>query len=380
MRLRNIDLLRGIVMVLMCIDHARDYTHFHPTDPMIVEETIFPVYILRILAHFCAPVFILLAGISARLSGKRKSVEELSKYLFTRGLILCLLEITLVNWAWNFNPAYKVIYLQIIWAIGISMVTLSFLIYLKDKYILLFSLIIIAGHNLFDNVTFEEGTCMYYLWSFLLQKNVLPIADHLSVRTTYPVLPVMALMGLAYVLGRLYTEKSSEYRQKVFIISGIIGLILFFILRLLVGYGDPYRWQVFDNNVLTIMSIFNVTKYPFSLQFLLITLSVAFLYLGFTDAKCMSVKVSVIELIGKTPMFFYILHIYILHSIALLTVLYMGISPDFVNNLGGIPSDFGVPLWWLWWMIPLTVLGLYPLCKKYLALKQSKKYKWTAYI
>lgn len=380
MRLRNIDLLRGVVMVLMCIDHARDYTMCHPADPMVLEDTNFTVYIFRILAHFCAPIFIILAGISARLSGRKKTKKELSKYLFTRGLILCLLEITLVNWAWSFNPTYKMIYLQVIWAIGISMVVLSALIYLKDRYIFLISIIVIAGHDLFDNLCFQEGTFMYYLWSFLLQKNVLPITEHLSVRTTYPVLPVIAVIALGYVMGKLYTEKTCEYRKKAFLFSGISLLVIFLILRLFVGYGDPYKWQIFANNTLTIMSIFNVTKYPFSFQFLLMTLGLCFVYLSLSEGKIESVKTSIIESIGNTPMFFYILHIYILHTLALVGALYMGETLNFRNYLGGIPSNFGLPMWYMWCMVAIPVFGLYPLCKKYLNLKRSRKYKWTTYI
>lgn len=380
MRLRNIDLLRGIVMVLMCIDHARDYTHYHPTDPMVLEDTSFAVYILRILAHFCAPIFILLAGISARLSGSRKTPGQLSVFLLTRGLVLCLLEITLVNWAWSFNPAYNLIYLQVIWAIGIAMIAMSFLVYMKDKYILLLAVIIIAGHNLFDHVVFHDNTCEHYAWSLMLQKNILAITDFLSVRTTYPFLPVIGVMTLGYVVGKLYLSKHSEQRKKILMVSGIAMFGLFLILRLFVGYGDPHTWQIFDDTGLTVMSVFNVTKYPFSLQFVLMTLSVAFIYLSITDGKLQQMKTSVIELIGNTPMLFYILHIYVLHGIALLVVIYTGITPDFVNNLGGIPSGFGYPVWWLWWIIALTILGLYPLCKKYMALKKSKKYKWTSYI
>lgn len=379
MRLKNIDLLRGIVMIIMCIDHARDYTHFHPSDPMNLVDTPFLVYILRILTHFCAPVFILLAGISARISGKRKSKIELTKFLLSRGFILCLLEITLVNWAWSFNPAYKMIYLQVIWAIGISMIVLSLLIHLKDKYILLIAVFIIVGHNLFDEVTFSQNSIMFYIWSFLLQKNVLPITEWLSVRTTYPVLPVIGIITLGYVIGKWYYDALDILRKKVLLTVGLCMLISFFILRLFIGYGDPYSFKIYDNRELTFMSIFNVTKYPLSFQFILMTLSGAFIFLGLTDRK-INMPTSPIITIGQTPLFFYILHIYVIHCIALIGVLCQGITPDFVNNLGGIPSDFGLPLWYLWWIIPLTVLIIYPLSKKYLSLRQSKKYKWTSYI
>lgn len=380
MRLRNIDILRGIVMVLMCIDHARDYTIYHPADPMVLESTPFIVYIFRFFAHFCAPAFILLAGISAKLSGRKKTKKELSKYLLTRGLILCLLELTLVNWAWSFNPTYKMIYLQVIWAIGISMIALSALIYLKDRYIFMISTLVIVGHNLFDKVSFHEGTFMYYIWSFLLQKNVLPVTEFLSVRTTYPFLPVIAVMGLGYVIARFYTEKSRDYRKKIFLISGISLLVIFFLLRLVVGYGDPFGWQIYDNHFFTVMSVFNVTKYPFSLQFLLMTFGVCFIYLSLTDGKMQSSKVSLFESIGSTPMFFYILHIYVLHTLALIAMVFDGVSLNFNRYLGGIPYNLGVPMWYMWLMVAVTVVGLYVLCKKYLKLKQSKKYKWTSYI
>lgn len=367
-------------MVLMCIDHARDYTIYHPADPMVLEDTSFVVYLFRIMAHFCAPTFIVLAGISARLSGRKKTNKELSKYLLTRGLVLCLLEITLVNWAWSFNPTYKMIYLQVIWAIGISMIVLSALVYLKDRYIIVLSVLVIAGHNLFDKVSFSEGSFLYYLWSLLLQKNVLPITDFLSVRTTYPVLPVIAVMALGYVLGKLYTEKTDEVRKKVFLQLGSILIISFFVMRLVVGYGDPYQWQVSDSTELTIMSIFNVTKYPFSLNFLLMTLGVCFVYLSLTDGLLHSAKKSLFESIGNTPMFFYILHIYVLHILAIVALLYDGGSINLREYLGGIPYDFGVSMWYMWCMVAVTVVGLYPLCKGYLKLKQSRKYKWTSYI
>ena len=379
MRLKNIDLLRGIVMILMCIDHARDYTHFHPTDPMNLADTSLSVYILRILAHFCAPTFILLAGMSMRLAGKNKTPKELSKFLFVRGSILCLLEITLVNWAWSYNPTYHLVYLQVIWAIGISMMTLGLLIHLKDKYILGIALFIIAGHNLLQDITFPENSAMHYVWSFLLQKNVLSITEHLSVRTTYPVLPVIAIMALGYILGKLYTQKDSVFRRKKMIQIGISCLFLFFLFRLFIGYGDPYPLQVFDNLGLTIMSIFNVTKYPMSFQFVLLSLSGTFLFLGLTDKKA-EMKTNFIITFGQVPMFFYILHIYILHAIALIIVIIEGYPVDLNKNLGGIPPNFGFPLWFLWWIIPLTLAILYPLCKKYKVLKQSKKYKFTSYI
>ena len=379
MRLKNIDVLRGIVMILMCIDHARDYTLFHPTSPMDLSNTPFIVFLLRILANFCAPTFILLAGLSARLYGRNKTKQQLSKFLLSRGIVLCILELTLVNWAWDFNPFYKLYYLQVIWALGISMIFLSALIWMRSRYILLVALVIIGGHNLLDHVHFEKGTAMHYVWSFFLEMNILPITDHLSVRTTYPVLPVIAVMALGYIVGLLYTNFDAMKRKTYLMYIGMSSFALFLILRIFVGYGDSSPFEVSSDPLMTFMSLFNLTKYPLSFQFNLYALSFTFLFLAFTEK--MNVKDNNLFLIlGRTPMFFYILHLYVLHSIALIAVICSGLKPDFVNYLGGIPPQFGIPLWWLLWIIPFTVLSLSFLCKRYYKLKLSKKYSWTSYI
>lgn len=379
MRLRNIDLLRGIVMVIMCIDHARDYTLFHPADPMDLSNTSLIVYVLRILAHFCAPTFILLAGISARLSGKRRTRQELSSFLLTRGAILCLLEFTLVNWAWSFNPFYKVTYLQVIWAIGISMIVLSQLVRLREIYIFMIAIILISCHNLLDGLQFAEGTPLFYIWSFLEQKNMLAITSHWSVRTTYPLIPVIGVMALGYVAGKLYTEYTPEKRSRYLKMAGFTCFGLFILFRIIIGYGDPHAVEWNNSPEYVLLSIFNVTKYPLSFNFLMMTLTGSFLFLGFTDGKSYSEKNMFVNL-GQVPMFFYILHIYVLHLIALIILVCDGIKPDLINNLGGMPLDWGFPLWYLIWIVPTTVLILLPLCRKYHQLKISKKYKWTNYI
>lgn len=380
MRLRNIDIIRGVVMIIMCIDHARDYTLYHPLDPMDLDNTSFIVYALRILAHFCAPTFILLSGISISLQREKKTKKELSSYLLSRGLILCLLELTLVNWGWSFNPFYKMTYLQIIWAIGIAMITMAFLIHIKDKYIAILALIVIFGHNLFDFVSFPSHSIANYIWSFLEQKNVLEITDSWSVRTTYPVLPVIAIMALGFVVGYMY-KKSFNAQNRVLILRSFacISFLLFLLFRMIIGYGDPYSVEWSELPILSVMSLFNVTKYPMSLQFILFTLSVTSLFLALTD----SLKVkdnNPILVLGQVPLFFYISHLYVLHSIILIILAVEGVKIDLINNLGGVPSDFGVPLWWLLWIVLLILVILFPICTKYRHLKFSRKYKWTSYI
>lgn len=380
MRLRNIDILRGIVMIVMCIDHARDYTMHHPMDPMDLSNTSLSVYLLRILAHLCAPAFILLAGISVRLLSQKKSKKDLSSFLLSRGLILCLLEFTLVNWGWTFNPFYHITYLQVIWATGIAMIVLSVLIHLKEKYIAAVALIILFGHNLFDSVHFQPNTIQYYIWSFLEQKNLLPIVGSWSVRTTYPVLPVIALMAFGFVLGRVY-KKEVFAQNRILTLRSLscISFLLFLLCRMILNYGDPHLVEWTESPVYTLMSLFNVTKYPLSLQFVLLATSVISLFLSLTDSLQVKDR-NPLLILGQVPMFFYILHLYVLHSIILIILSVKGIKIDLIHNFGGVPPYFGVPLWWLIWIVSLTLIILVPLCQWYRTFKFSRRHKWTSYI
>lgn len=376
-RLTNIDMLRGIVMILMCIDHARDYTLFHPTDPMTLSDTPFSVWLLRVLAHFCAPTFIFLAGISAWISGRRKEKGELSLFLFTRGAILCLLEVTLVNWGWSYNPLYHTIYLQVIWAIGVAMMSMAALIHISRPVLAGLCITVLVIHNFFSDIRFEDNTFMFYLWSLLLQKNLLPLGGEFVARTTYPVLPVIALMGLGYIAGKWYTHLDSETRKRYLRNTALIMLGCFVLFRLIIGYGDSSPIE-YDNGIGGfIMSVMNTTKYPLSLNFILLYLSIPILILSLTDSK--EIKGITVTL-GRVPMFFYILHLYILHGIILIWLLLHNESIDMNKYLGGVPTSTGYPMEFLWFVVPFTVLVLYYPCKWYYNIKKTKKYRITNYI
>ena len=374
-RFDNIDILRGVVMVLMCIDHARDYTGLFPTDPMSLSETPLWLYILRILAHFCAPTFIFLSGISAGIVGMRKSKTELSKYLISRGAILCVLECTLVNWAWSFNPLYETIFLQVIWAIGVSMMLLGVAIHLRKWIIGVGAFAILGLHNLFSGVHFADSSAMHYVWSFLLQKNLLPISEGLLVRTTYPILPVFAVMGFGYLLSIWFTQ-SSERQRRENLLSMSVGMIgLFLLMRVAIGYGDtqPLDWNNF------ILSLGNLTKYPLSLNFVLLYLAPSFAFLALSE-NWKLVPTNVFMTLGRVPMFFYIMHLYLLHVIILVWLLCHGYTLDFGTALGAVPAGVGYPAWWLWWIIPFVVVAMYLPCRWYYRLKSSRKYPWMKYI
>lgn len=376
-RLTNIDMLRGIVMILMCIDHARDYTIYHPTDPMTLTDTPFSVWLLRILAHLCAPTFIFLAGISAWMSGRKKDKKELSIFLLTRGLVLCLLEITLVNWGWSFNPTYHTIYLQVIWAIGIAMISMAALIHISRPILAGGCIMILLLHNIFCGISFEGNTFLFYLWSFLLQKNLLPLGGEFMARTTYPVLPVIALMGLGYIVGKWYTHSTSNQRKKYLRNTSLAMLAGFVLFRIIIGYGDPSPIDRNNGIQAFILSVMNTTKYPLSLDFILLYLSVPVFILSITDGKEIR---GITVTLGRVPMFFYIIHLYILHSIILIWLLLHGETIDMNKYLGGIPTTVGYPLEFLWFVVPFTVLVLYLPCKWYYNIKKSRKYKITSYI
>lgn len=376
-RLTNIDMLRGIVMILMCVDHARDYTIYHPDDPMVLAETPFSVWLLRVLAHFCAPTFIFLAGISAWMSGQRRTKSEMSAFLLTRGAILCLLEVTLVNWGWSFNPGFHIVYLQVIWAIGIAMICMAALVHLSRPVLAAGCAAVLLFHNLFSGISFSENSVMFYIWSFLFQKNLLPLWDGFMVRTTYPVVPVIALMGLGYCAGMWYTHLDHTTRKRYLRNTALAMLAAFAIFRAVLGYGDPYPVEGNGNTMTWLMSVMNTTKYPLSLDFVLLYLSVPMLVLSLTDGKEVH---GVTVALGRVPMFFYILHLYVLHSIILVWLAFHGEVIDFSSNLGGVSPETGYPMWFLWFVIPFTVAVLYLPCRWYHGLKKSKKYRITDFI
>lgn len=283
-----IDQLRGTVMVLMLLDHVREtfFLHHQVSDPMNVESTSPALFVSRLLAHLCAPVFVLLTGVSAFLYG-----PGASKFLLKRGVFLVLLELTVVNFAWTHEFPPSVLYLQVIWAIGLSMIVLAGLLWLPRWALAVFAVTVIAGHNLLDGIHSES-----VLWKVLHQRDWIHWAGG-KARTSYPVLPWFGVIALGYVLGPWI-----ENRRRM-LVSGVIALASFFVLRLINVYGDQPRTD-------GLMSFFNVTKYPPSLLFVLLTVGVGLLLLN-------APKFEPLAHIGTAPMFFYLLHLFVLQLVHL---------------------------------------------------------------
>jgi uncharacterized membrane protein len=365
-------------MVIMALDHVRDYFHASVMffDPADLSQTSPELFFTRWITHFCAPVFVFLAGTSAFLSGQRKTKKQLSSFLLTRGIWLILIEFTLVNFAWSFNIKLPFIGLGVIWALGISMIALAGLIYLPLKFILAAGLIIVFGHNLLDGIHFKN-----VFWSALHEPRVFRIDDSHLIRFTYPVLPWIGIMLLGYCFGRLYTKEfTAELRKKWLLIIGTTATALFVIIRAINIYGDPESWSTQNSSTFTFLSFLNTTKYPPSLLYTLMTLGPSMIFLAFAE-KPLNRFTQAITRVGRVPMFYYILHLYLIHLLAMLAAEFSGFSwSDMIlqrrtwvdPQLKGYGFSLGIT--YLVWIG--VVLLLYPLCKWYDKYKTAHKEKW----
>jgi uncharacterized membrane protein len=389
-RIESIDLLRGVVMVIMALDHARDYFHLGAlvNDPTALATTTPIIFFTRFITHFCAPVFVFLAGTSAFLYGSRKTKPALSKFLFTRGLWLIFVEIIIMDFIWFFDISYSTILLQVIFAIGVSMIVLGILIYLPQKAILVLALVLIAGHNLLDGITVEGNSFSSIVWYMLHQHSFIEFSENFVMIFDYPVLPWIGVMALGYCFGGFYAKDfDAAVRKKWLLRLGLGAIVLFFILRSINVYGDPIPWAIQKNTTFTILSFLNVTKYPPSLSFLLITLGPALLFLYGTE----SIKNKITDfflVFGRVPFFFYILHALTIHLFALLGLLVTGgdwkimiLDWRAIMLSESVLADsklasYGYPLWVVYLIWITIVLLLYPLSKKYMIYKASNKDKW----
>lgn len=382
-RITSIDFLRGTIMIIMALDHVRDYLFKDSFlyDPLDFTQTTGAIFFTRWITHFCAPIFMLLAGTSAYLIGQKKSKKELSVFLLTRGLWLIFLEMVVTNFAWNFNPAFPMFLFITIWALGVCMIVLAGLIHLPVKVLLPVCIVIIAGHNLLDGTHVEGNTLPAFGWSVLHDQGFFNWSGKMFL-VGYPVIPWVGVMPLGYCLGQLYSKDySAEKRKKNLLLLGIGCLAAFVVLRYTNIYGDPVKWSTQKDGFFTFLSFLNVNKYPPSLLYLLLTLGTAFLFLSITE-NLQNRVVNVVSVYGRVPMFYYLIHIYLIHLIALLASVFtpgqdwhiwiMQQPIWFTHTLKGY--GFTLPVAYLIWAA--IVIVLYPFCKRYDAYKQANKQKW----
>jgi len=375
-RLLSIDALRGLVILFMLLDHVREtfYLHQQVGDPMDVTATDPALFFSRTLAHLCAPVFILLTGLSAFLYGeKQMSRAATSAFLFKRGLFLVVLEFTLVNFAWTFQFPPTVIYLQVIWAIGLSMLALSVLLWLPRTLLAVLGLALVAGHNLLDGLHFDAESALHIPWAILHDRGWIEFSETLRLRTSYPVLPWIGVIALGYVIGPWFRWSSApEQRLQWLRRAGFGALALFVLLRLLNGYGEK-PWAVEETALQTLMGLFNITKYPPSLLFLALTLGVGLLLLAYFERRNDGRMVRTLAVFGSAPMFFYLLHLYVLK------LLYIAAFAIWGANQG---HYFGFDsMGWIWAATVLLALLLFAPTQWFARLKARRRdIRWLKYL
>lgn len=355
-RLTSIDQLRGTVIVLMLLDHVREtfYMHQQVGDPMAVDQVEPALFVSRLLAHLCAPVFVLLTGLSAWLyaSGKPDGRRAASAFLLKRGLFLVVLELLVVNFAWTLQFPPSVMYLQVIWAIGISMIALAGLLWLPRGALAVLALAVIAGHNLLDGIRVQGDGALAVLWKVLHQRDWITVTDGLRLRTSYPVLPWIGVIALGWVIGPWFARGGDALlRQRRLWRAGAGALLAFVILRAVNLYGDS-PWQSLATLGSTLMSVFNITKYPPSLLFLLLTLGIGLLLLRLYEPPRVARALAPLADIGAAPMFFYLLHLYVLKLLYVLAEARWGhthgayFAVDHVASLWLITALLALALYW----------------------------------
>jgi uncharacterized membrane protein len=379
-RIEAVDVVRGVIMILMALDHVRDFfgvPGVSPTDP---ATTTISLFFTRWITHFCAPVFFLLTGTGAYLSLRKKSKRELSRFLFTRGLWLIFLELVVVRcFGWQFNFDYHLILLNVLWALGWAMITLSMLVYLPASVVTAFGVVMIATHNLLDSVEFSSP-----LWTILHAPGLIASRPGHSVFVAYALIPWVGVTAAGYGLGQIY-RWPPERRRALLLPLGIGLAAAFIILRAINLYGDPLRWSTQKSAVFTVLSFLNTNKYPPSLLFLLMTLGPALLFLWAVDAGTPPWLRPALT-VGKVPMFYYLLHIPLIHLIAVAVcyarygqVHWMFESPSPAQFPITPPPGWGysLPIVYLIWAA--VVFTLYPLCRWFAGLKQRRNDGWLSY-
>lgn len=383
-RLNSIDLLRGIVMMIMAIDHTRDFFLAPGLNPTNLATTTPELFFTRWITHFCAPVFVFLAGTGAFLSTTRgKTPKELSWFLFTRGVWLIILEFTLVRSGWLFTLTdFHFLVGQVIWAIGWSMIVLAALVFLPLRAIGIFGIAMIVLHNAFDGIRVDWSHPLGWLWALLHTGNTLTPMPGLTFMPYYPLIPWIGVMAAGYAFGSFYT-KPAALREKQLRYVGLGMIAAFILLRAINIYGDPKEWSLQHSWVFNIIAFLNCTKYPPSLLYLLMTLGPAILFLSFAE-KIKGRLTNIPIIFGRVPMFYYLLHVPLIHGLAVALELWRTGNANWMmeGNMFNLPppADYGYPLWFMYlvWMLVLALL--YPLCAWYAGYKQRSKSVLLSYV
>lgn len=390
-RIQSVDALRGAIMILMAIDHIRDYVarsamQFLPTD---LTRTTPPIFFTRWITHFCAPVFMLTAGLGAFfwMTRGHHSRPQLSRFLVTRGMWLILLEVTVLRLILLSQVSYRreIVILMILWAIGCSMIALAALIYLPIRTLAALSIAIIALHNLLDPIPASRFGHFAWFWDILHQQGLFTFAG-INFVVAYPVLPWIGVVSLGYCLGRVFSWDTGR-RQRFLMRIGFALTAAYLLLRAINIYGDPSPWAHQRSSLFTVLSFLNTTKYPPSLDFLLMTLGPALMALSWLERFRLA-STNPLIVFGRVPFFYYVAHLAVAHFIAILMNFarygskpFLLLAPPSMGSPSNLfPPNYGYPLWTAYAVWIVVVAALYPACLWFSRLKQRRHDWWLSYM
>lgn len=387
-RIQSIDILRGAVMLIMALDHVRDFTYIHAMDqnPLDPATTTPLLFFTRWITHFCAPTFVFLSGTSAYLVGFRKSKKELSGFLIKRGLWLILIEVTVITFGLTYNPSFNFIILQVIWAIGWSMILLGLLVRTNITVIIIAGCLIFFGHNIFDYLTLPKDGVMRVVLTALFTSSgaVFPVRSNFMMGDFYAILPWTGAMLLGYATGSFFRPSVNSAKRKKLVLSiGIAVTLLFIILRAINIYGDPSHWSQQKTGMATFFSFLNTTKYPPSLIFLCMTLGPALILLALTE-HVQNKFTNILAVYGRVPFFYYVIHFYLIHTICVILFFAQGhgvneiIDPNVPFYFR--PINYGFDLWVTYLVWLFVISALYLPCKWFQNYKRTYQQWWLSYI
>ena len=377
-------------MVIMAIDHIRDFLHYDSQhfSPEDLTRTSVALFFTRWITHFCAPTFIFLAGTSSYLVARRgMSTSALWRFLLTRGLWLIVVEMTFVLFGMTFNLSYRYVVWQVIWAIGWSMVALSALIFIPWRGLLVFSLAMIVGHNLLDGIHADQLPAFGWLWKILHEgPSFIPLSGGHIALEVYPLVPWIGVMSAGYCFGRVFDLESRE-RRRFLLRMGLVLTGLFVVLRGINMYGDPSPWETQASPVMTVLSFLRVSKYPPSLLFLLVTLGPTLVALSLLE-RVSAGESNPFLVFGRVPLFYYVAHWYLIHLVGLgMGWIRYGrfdflfeLPPSALPPPTAYPSDYGYDLWVVYVVWAAVVIALYPLCRWFAGVKARNRSVWLSYL
>lgn len=390
-RIWSVDVLRGLVMVVMALDHTRDYLTYLRFQPEDLTRSYPALFFTRWITHFCAPLFFFLAGTGAYLlRSKYGATGRVARFLWTRGLWLIFLEFTVIEYAWTFVPWY---FGGVIWSLGCAMIILAVLVWLPEPVILALGLVVVGAHDLTDGIKIQTLGSFAPVWSLLHRTGTVP---HNQFFVLFPILPWAAVMALGYVFGRALL-RSKQDRQRIALRLGLLATLLFVCLRAFNAYGNPTAdiafnsagdWHPQATWAMSVVAFLDVEKYPASLQFLLMTLGPSLILLSYLNqirpGSALERIFHPLLIFGRVPLFFYVLHLYVIHVLAIILALAFHQPVKWLLHgafwMNRLPPGYGhgLPMIYAMWL--LAVALLYVPCAWFAGLKQRKRSRWLSYV